>query len=104
MGRHQNITFQPGTTVSAAWYSGKMKSKLKPAIRNKCEGFLYKGILWLSKNVLPHSAAGTVEATRQPKFELLPTLHPPYRQDLAPSDNYIVVNSKRSLAWMKICK
>jgi hypothetical protein len=64
---------QQSTTVSAAWYSEILKSKLKPAIRNKCGGFIYKGVLLLPKIALPHTAAGTVEAIRQPKFELLLT-------------------------------
>jgi transposase len=57
----------------------------------------HRNVLLLHDNVRVHSAAVTIEAVRQLKFELL--AHPPYSPDLA-AMGYHVWTTKRSVVWM----
>jgi hypothetical protein len=56
---------------------------------------LSKWVLLFHKNARPHSAATTVEAIRQLKFELLPL--PAYNPDLALSDYHMFGPLKEAL-------
>ncbi|GFG33227.1 hypothetical protein Cfor_05536 [Coptotermes formosanus] len=64
-------------------------------LHNKYKGLLSKGVLLLQGNACPHSAAVTIEAVGQLKFELLP--HPTYSLDLASSDYHMFEPPKEAL-------
>jgi hypothetical protein len=64
-----------------------LKSKLKPAIRNKHRRLMSKRFPLFNKNVRPHSVAASVQAIRPLKSNLLP--HPSHRLHLAPLDYHM---------------
>jgi len=54
----------------------------------------------LHENARPHSAHVTIELLEKFKWDLLD--HPPYIQDLAPSDLHLFLQLKRHLAGKKL--
>jgi len=71
-----------GITVTAAWYTEILKSKLKSAI---CK-IRSKLVLLLHDKEDPNSTAATVEATKKLVFKLLSRPLPLYISDQAPTD------------------
>jgi len=69
-----------------------LQRELKPAIRSKRRGKLWKEILLLHDNACPHTAAHTLETLKQLKWEAME--HPAYSPDLVPSDFHI-------FGWLK---
>lgn len=63
------------------------ESKAKAGDSQHAQWCAVQGVLLLRDNTHSHSAAAIVSAFRQLKFEFLP--HPPYSQDLAPSDYHL---------------
>ena len=90
---------EKGQTVTSARYSDMLVNDLKPAIRSKRRGLLSKTVLLLHDNARPHTAAHTVDTLRALKFEVLK--HPPYIQDLAPSDFHLFGPVKEHLWGQK---
>jgi hypothetical protein len=85
-----NSTVEQRAVISFLWSEGVKASEIYRrmlVLRNKCECFLSEGVRLFHGNACPHSAATTIEAVGQLKFELLP--HPPYNLDLASSDYHM---------------
>ena len=76
-----------GTTVTSASHCDLLKNHLKPAIRSKRHGLLITCVLLQHDNAQPHTACATAATIEDMHFACLP--HPPYSQDLAPSDYHI---------------
>ena len=87
------IDYKPaGTSVTREYYANVIK-QLRVAIKEKRRGKLATGALLLHDNVSVHKSRVVVQvAIRECKFEQLN--HPPYSQDLAPSDYYLFGNLK----------
>ena len=73
-----------GTTVTSATYFDTLKRELKTAVRSKRRGKVWKEIFFVARNARPHTAAHTLETSKQLKLEA--TEHPAYSPGLAPSD------------------
>ena len=84
-----------GSTVTSHSYCEMLRDDLRPAIRTKRRGLLSRGVILLHDNARPHSAARTIEALQQMKFEVME--HPPYSPDLAPSDFHLFGPLKEEL-------
>jgi histone-lysine N-methyltransferase SETMAR len=76
-----------GNTVTSASYSDLLKKHIRPAVRSKRRGLLTRGVLLQHDNARPHTARATVATIQDLHFECLP--HPPYSEDLAPSDYHV---------------
>ena len=72
-----------------------LADRMKPAIRSKRRGLLWKGVVLLHDNARPHTDAHTAETLRKPKFEVM--AHPPYSPDLPPSDYHLFRALKEAL-------
>ena len=82
-------------TVTSASYCMILMT-LCAAIRQKRPGVLTKGMLLLHDNARPHSANQTTATLTLFKWEVLQ--HPPYSQDLAPSDFHLFGPLKQHLS------
>ena len=92
----------PGHTVNADYYCALLSDRLQPAVRRKRPGLLKKGVILQHDNAPPHRARQTVEKIEEMSWELLQ--HPPYSQDLVPSDFHLFGPLKESLGGIKFEK
>ena len=82
------------TTIKSVRYSEMLTDRLKPAIRSKRRGLLWKFIVLLH-NARQHTAAHTAETLRKLKFQVM--AHPLYSPDLAQSHYHLLVHPKSGL-------
>jgi hypothetical protein len=73
-------------TINAEYYSALLGGPVKAAIRNKRKG-AKTSVSFLQDTARLHVAARTMDTIQKLKWNFLP--HPPYRQDLAASDNHL---------------
>ena len=92
----------PGHTVNADYYCALLSDRLQPAVCRKRSGLLKKGVILQHNNAPPHRARQTVEKIEEMSWELLQ--HPPYSQDLVPSDFHLFGPLKESLGGIKFEK
>jgi histone-lysine N-methyltransferase SETMAR len=76
-----------GNTVNSATYADLLNNHLRPTIKSKQRGLLSTGVLLQHDNARPHTAHSTAATIQDLSFEHLP--HPPYLQDLDPSDFHV---------------
>jgi len=88
------VDFLPqGSTTNAGVYCDTV---LHCAIQNKQRGMLSQGVVMIHDNTCPHTAAATQNPITTFRWEQFN--HPPYSQDLAPSDFHLFLHLKSFLA------
>ena len=85
----------PSLTINGAYYS-ILLNKVRRALKIKHRNMLTKGVHLLADNALAHSSQAPLLQTRQCGYEILP--HLPYSSDLAPSDFFLLPQTKTSLS------
>ena len=75
-----------GQTINADYYSSLLV-QLKDILKEKCQGKVTKGFLFLPDNALAHQALATQKKLAYLGFQCL--YHPPYSLDLALLDYHL---------------
>jgi hypothetical protein len=80
-------------SINACYYSDLHHARVKPAFRSKRRGRSVKCLCLLHDNARPNTATMTTGTLQKIHWEVLP--HPAYSPNLAPSDFFSSVHSKR---------
>jgi len=81
-----------GQTISAEYYSSLLV-QMKDILKEKCHRKVTKGALFFHNNAPAHQALATQKKLAYLGFQCLD--HPPYSQDLAPSDCHLFPGLKK---------
>ncbi|KAM8702311.1 hypothetical protein ACLKA7_004975 [Drosophila subpalustris] len=85
---------QKGQTINSDYYMALLE-RLKDEIAKKRPHMAKKKVLFHQDNAPCHKSMKTIAKLNELGFELLP--HPPYSQDLAPSDYWLFADLKKML-------
>jgi len=83
-----------GQTIKAEYYLS-LVVQLKDILKEKLRGKITKGVLFLHDNAPAHWALATQKKLAYLGFQCLD--HPPYSQDLAPSDYHLFPGLRKQL-------
>jgi len=83
-----------GQTINAEYYSSLLV-QLKDILKRKRRGNVTKGVLFLHDNAPAHRKLATQKKLAYLGFQCLE--HPPYSQDLAPSDYHLFPGLKKTI-------
>ena len=87
------LDFLPKRSIITGVYYANLLDQLRTAIREKRRGKLSKGVLLQQDNARVHTCKVAMDAVQRNGYKLIP--HPAYSPDLAPSDFFQSLNSKK---------
>ena len=85
---------EKGKTINSAYYM-VLLDRLSVEMKKKWPDMQKMKVLFRQDNALCHKSMKTIVKLNELSFELL--LHPPYSQDLAPSDYWLFIDLKKML-------
>ena len=89
------LDFLPKRSTITGVYYANLLDQLRPAIREKRQGKLSKGVLLQQDNTRVHTCKVAMDAVERNGYELIP--HSAYSPDLAPSDFFLFPNLKKDI-------